>query len=125
MTAFPLEPADRRHQPGATGGAAFPRHVGQSPGCASPGRPWPRRGRAARQCGAARGAGDDLQRRHHDARTPVRRRPLSNAVGRSPARLVTKRHGRGSAAITCLDPAGQRSFAQQGAKINQTLTEFA
>ncbi len=84
--AFPLEPVNREHQPGAPRSAAFSRQADEPPRCARPGRRRPRGGQAAGRSGAARGAGADLQRCHHAARRALRRRPHPDAAGQEPAR---------------------------------------
>jgi len=83
---FPLEPADRRHEPER--GRAVQQYLDNASGpprCACPGH---RRysGQVDCQSGSARGAGADLQRRDHADRRPVRCRPLHDAAGPPPAR---------------------------------------
>src|SRR6516162_263340 len=62
QAAFPLEPADRGHQPGARGGAAVSRGADGPVRRGGRGRPASGRAQAARQSDAARGAGLDIQR---------------------------------------------------------------
>ncbi len=83
--AFPLEPADRGHQPGALGGAAIHRDADGPVRFINPRRPDPRRHQAARQSGAARSAGVDLQRHAAADRRAVRPRHAADAIGAPPA----------------------------------------
>ena len=88
---FSLEPADRRHQPGAPGGAAIPRCAQQPPRFAHSRRHRSRNDQDARQSGAARSAGHDLQRRIDADRRRVCRRPFCNAAS-SASRAPPRSH---------------------------------
>ena len=89
--AIPLEPADRRHQFGAPGGAAFSRHANQPVQRPLARRRPPCGDEGARQHRPARGPGDELQRRADAAGGLLRDRPCVDAIGQKPANGADRR----------------------------------